>query len=127
MWLLYLALGCAPDSPTRAEDCAWLLDGNSTKTCMTKVALATFKTDPVAGVAFTETQIPEQLERDFIYLQVVQEMPAADPELCKKISSATFKENCVTAASRPHLQTAPGDGPRGAPPHAGARAPESPR
>ena len=72
---------------------------------MVAVALATFRTDAAAGVAFTESQVADEVQRDFIFLQAVNEIPSADPRLCEKIVSDTFRAACEVAARRPHLKS----------------------
>lgn len=116
MWTVLLSLACAPAAPTTASDCRFVLDSAKKSECMSRVATTLFASDPQAGLAFIESEIAEPIQRDFILLQVVQDIPTADPRLCKKIESASLRASCDTAAQRPHLKSPEGGGPRGAPP-----------
>lgn len=115
MFPVLLALACAPTDPSAASDCRFAM-GAAKNTCIQTVAIKLFHSDVEAGVAFLEAEVPDPLQRDFILLQVVQDIPTADPRLCKKIGSAALRKSCDTAAQRPHLQSPRGGGPRGAPP-----------
>jgi hypothetical protein len=125
MWTVLLLTACEPENPTAASDCDWLFDTSRKNNCMVRVALSIFREDAEAGTRFIEAEIPDRLQRDFTYLRVMQDIPMADPRLCKKIEQTTFRSECDMIAQRPHLQNPSGGGPRGAPP--GGSAPVPPR
>lgn len=119
MWTLLLSLACAPEAPNSAGDCRFALGTQQREACMLRVAKTLFATDPSAAVSFVETEIDSEPQRNFVFLQLVQDFPGADPGICKKITSESLRQSCSTAAQRPHLHSEGGGGPRGAPPQDG--------
>ena len=103
---------CAPDDPHDASECAWVLGSGAKKDCMAQVAINTFRSDPIKGIAFTEEQIADVLQRDFVYLQVTMQVDASTNKYCDRIVDPVFKERCTTRVQRPHLNRAESGGPR---------------
>ncbi len=109
---LVMLAACAPENPQAASDCGWVLGSGAKKDCMAQVAINTFRTDPIKGIAFTEEEITDTLQRDFVYLQVTMQVDASTNKYCDRIVDAVFKERCTTRVQRPHLNRAEGGGPR---------------
>ena len=89
-------------NPKTPEDCRFSL-GATRENCLDTVAIELFRTDPAAGIAFTERQLPDQLSRDFVYLYVTQHIDARSLVYCEKIVNKTYKATCMERVKRPHL------------------------
>lgn len=111
MWLSLL-FACAPENPTSADECSWVLGDGAQKDCMAQVAINTFRASPSEGIAFTESEIEDALQRDFVYLQVTMQVDASTNKYCDRINDPVFKERCTTRVQRPHLNRAESGGPR---------------
>ncbi|GDX79528.1 hypothetical protein LBMAG42_13390 [Deltaproteobacteria bacterium] len=117
--LLPLLVGCAPDDPKTAGDCAFVLDPNRKQDCLVAVALVMFKDDAKKGEAFLDAELADPLQRDMVYMRVGVDVYPNEAAWCAKIKEAALKEMCKARQLRPHLQAHEGDGrapPRGAPP-----------
>ena len=105
----------APEKPTSAGDCAWVLAPGPKKDCMAEVAIAMFRTDPKGAQAFVEAQIPETLQRDFIYDQVTWTVDGSSMRWCDLIKDSFYRDHCKVRVGRPHLNGPPAGGRPGAP------------
>jgi len=124
-WTPPLALmfaACVPDAPTQPGDCRFAF-GSDHKDCMLVVAVAQLQADGKAGMAFVEAEVPDSVQRDFIYLQWVKVStdPASD-SACKKVVDAEIRRQCEELARRPHLKR-PDDAGAGGGPGAGGPGP----
>lgn len=92
-----------PSEPKHLDDCAMVLGQANKVNCITAVAIEQFRTDPSAGIALTEAHLPEQLNRDFVYLQVTTTIDAKSTVYCQRIVDTTFQKACFERVKRPHL------------------------
>lgn len=103
-----------PEAPTTLDDCRFALGETNRTNCVTRVAIHMFRADPAAAIAFTEAQLPNALDRDFVYLQVTFTIDATTPKYCMKIVDKVFHAQCIDRTKRPHLGTG-GEGAGGPP------------
>lgn len=123
------AIGVAlrpPESPVALADCRFAFGETTRTNCVTDVAISMFRAQPEAAIAFTEANLPNALDRDFVYLQVTLTIDAKTPKYCMKIADKIFRQQCTDRVQRPHLDGERGNGPRtlGPPPVLGGAFPK---
>lgn len=107
--LLAVAAGAAayalrpPEVPTSLADCRFALGETQRTNCLTRLAIQLFRTDPDEAITFTDTHLPTQLDRDFVYLQVTMTIDAKTAKYCLKIQDKSFQKACMERVKRPHL------------------------
>lgn len=115
-----------PASPVTLADCRFALGETNRTNCVTSVAVHMFGTDPDAAITFTETQLPNALDRDFVYLQVTLTIDAKTPKYCMKIVDKMFQQQCLERVKRPHLDDDHTLGPQSAGPQGAGPLPGGP-
>jgi hypothetical protein len=116
-WFLAGALvACAPEKPTELADCQrpWLGSGRR-QDCVGRLAVEVARRDPEAAGALVEAEIHDPLARDFVYLQLTQQVDSKSDRYCKRIRDDVFSRQCRERIQRPHLDR-PAGAPAGLPP-----------
>lgn len=103
--LLLALLACGdPVAPTELSDCEDLWGGIRRDECYAIVLSAMFAQDAQRADALAQERIQDPLVRDFLYLEVAQEIDPGGGRWCTRMETPTVRQRCEVLISRPHLQ-----------------------
>ncbi|MFZ5478389.1 MAG: hypothetical protein ACOZNI_16595 [Myxococcota bacterium] len=105
MLLVAALAACGPKEWTSHEECAGVGDAEEREACWVATLPKLFCTDPAQGEQLVEEKIATQLNQDYVWMLVGENVAPETPKYCERIVNAEFRTRCLNVTKRPHLHS----------------------